>query len=83
MPVKRRFAKRRFNRAAELAAWSGIFECGHDFFGDLDAFGFESEKAAQKAAHEAWRRLGADFLASWTGGTREPWALSQFGKPRR
>lgn len=83
MPVKRRAAKRRVHHAAELAAWSGVFECEYDFFGDLEDFGISGDKAVREAAPEAWQRLGAEFMAGWkpTQVRETPWALEEFGEP--
>ena len=97
MPVKRRNAKRRLNDAAALEAWRGIFDCGSDFFGDLEPFGIiespfarsteESEKnraALEAAGREAWEHLGGAFMAGWepTQVREKPWAFEQFGEPR-
>jgi hypothetical protein len=78
MPVKRRLGP-----AAEVEAWSEIFQCGYDFFGDLEPLGFkggDADRAARAAAPEAWARLGA--LCLETHADRKPWALEKFGQPR-
>jgi hypothetical protein len=83
MPAKRRTAKRRTDPAAELEAWSMLFRCGYDFFGDLDHLGLDID-AKRRAAREAWRRLGAAFMTAWRPDTarQKPWALEQFGDPK-
>lgn len=75
MPVKRRRGKRRLSRAAELEAWEVVFQTGRDFFGDLEDIGVEDTPEARR---DAWRRLGADFLAS---AAADPWALREYGEP--
>jgi hypothetical protein len=85
MPVRRRQSKRRLDPAAEVRAWAELFEVGYDFFGDLEPLGFDgrqdSDRAAREAAPEAWRRLGAAFLAQRELTAKVPWALEQFGMP--
>jgi hypothetical protein len=85
MPVKRRIQKRRLSPAAELEAWRELFDCGHDFFNDLELLGFpggDCDRAAQQAARLAWRRFGATFMETWRSDVRSrPWALEQFGDP--
>jgi hypothetical protein len=80
MPVKLRHPKRRTNAAADLAAWSMLFESGHDFFGDLGL----PDGEASAAAPEAWQRLGGTFLASRPENAARavPWALKALGEPR-
>ena len=90
MPAKQRASKRRTSPAAELEAWATLFECGYDFFGDLEPFGFGpgSDQAARAAAGEAWQRLGFAFMAAWNqrqhhpAGRQTPWAAEQFGLPK-
>ena len=79
MPVKRRNAKRRLSAEAELEAWADMFESGYDFFGDLNVFDIMTDAEGRAAAAEAWRRLGAAFLAEWkpTVTTAKPWATSR------
>ena len=65
MPVKRRNPKHRITPEAEMEAWSMMFECGHDWFGDLEPFGFggrDYDEEARDAAPQAWARLGELFL---------------------
>jgi hypothetical protein len=84
MPVKRRQPKRRISPEAEAAAWGDLFGCGHDFFGDLEDFGFpggDADRAARRAARDAWRRFGTTFMRTWSGVT-PPWAFLEFGAPR-
>jgi hypothetical protein len=86
MPVKRRLHKRRIDPVAELRAWSELFDCGHDFFNDLELLGFtggDCDAAARKAARVAWRRFGAAFMETWRPNEvrSQPWALEQFGDP--
>jgi hypothetical protein len=83
MPVKRRLAKRRISPEAETAAWADLFSTGHDYFCDLEPFGFpggDSDRAARQAARDAWRRFGADFMRTWSGVV-PPWAFLEFGEP--
>ena len=96
MPVKRRASKQRLTNAALLEIWRGTFECGCDFFGNLEPLGIiephnvwpledrEKARAAfMAAAREAWGQLGAAFLADWRPphAGDKPWALVQFGEP--
>ena len=96
MPAKRRNVKRRIDPAAELEAWSMVFSTGNDWFNDLAEFGFgtsfwdpkteaDGRAAVAKAAPDAWHRLGEEFLRTWQpdGSRAVPWALEQFGDPRR
>ena len=86
MPIKRRHPKARLNEAAELGAWSELFETGYDFFQDLKPFGFiknDADREARAAAPEAWSRLGESFMSTWQTQPRvreEPWALQEFGR---
>jgi hypothetical protein len=83
VPVKRRHPKRRTTAEAELAAWSMLFEGGHDYFNAL-GFGYGNDAEAREAAPDAWRRLGAAFLAARpeNAGRAVPWALDALGEPR-
>jgi hypothetical protein len=86
MPVKRRNSKRRVDHRAEIEAWSGLFDCGIDFFDDLEPFGYVTDNERTEAAPEAWRRLGRQFLdivaaGEWPWRKSRPWALDQFGEP--
>ena len=85
MPPKRRAAKRRLNAEAELAAWSMLFACGHDYFQELPAIGVPTDpysRPNRAAVAEAWRRLGARFLATPQEPHLTPcWALREFGEP--
>ncbi|MEP7241746.1 MAG: hypothetical protein ABI697_12740 [Devosia sp.] len=98
MPVKRRAGKRRVDPQAEIMAWSGLFRCGYDFFGELEPWGFggradPTDTEARMAAPTVWARLGPSFM-DWfdegrrgslphaTGDNGEPWALTEFGDPR-
>jgi hypothetical protein len=91
MPVKRRLSKRRLGDTAEAEAWSELFQCGDDFFGDLEPLGFHSTRdggrAARSAAAEAWDRLGAFYMQNiWPhqdqSVRKKPWALEKFGYPK-
>ena len=88
MPVKRRITKQRTGDAAELKAWSDLFECGYDFFGDLEPYGFpggDACAAAREAARDAWQRMGVAFMETWKpvpNSREQPWALDQFGPPK-
>jgi hypothetical protein len=84
MPVKRRAAKRRLDLAAELQAWSMVFACGRDYFNDLPSIGVltDGSRPDRAAAEDAWRRLGARFLAEPQDPHLTPaWALKEFGEP--
>ena len=83
MPVKLRQPKRRTTVAAEVEAWSMLFECGYDYFNELGfGYGGDAVEPARRAAPEAWRRLGAAFLTSRPENVSEvPWALQKFGEP--
>jgi hypothetical protein len=95
MPVRQRLNKRRLGVAAEAEAWAELFECGDDFFDDLEPFGFQSTgiggdsgRAARAAAPKFWQRLGAYYLEHiWPRQAphsvhQKPWALTRFGIPR-
>lgn len=96
MPVKRRLAKRRIDPAAELAAWAGTFETGHDFFDELRDLGVtahherfvdrETRDQQRAELHEltraAWHRLGRTYLNNQSGEPVECWALDTFGEPQ-
>jgi hypothetical protein len=87
MPAKRRIAKRRISPAAELQAWSELFDIGHDFFNDLAPLGFpggDGDARAREAARKAWRRLGAAFMETFQpdGVRSQPWAVEEFGYPK-
>ena len=84
MPVERRADKRRLDPAAELAAWSMVFACGRDHFHDLPRIGVRTDDHGpdRAAAEDAWRRLGARFLAEPQDPHLTPcWALQEFGEP--
>ena len=84
MPVKSRRAKRRIDEAAEVKAWSMLFNCGWDYLHELEPFGLHTDGEARAAAPEAWNRLGEQFLATWKPDVRpQPWALERFGNPKR
>ncbi len=88
MPVRRRKGKR-LARIDEHAAWSDVFECQYDFFGELPSIGVKTDQydlPDPKVAAEAWQRLGAAFMAEWRSRPHhpdesEPWALTTFGEP--
>ena len=87
MPVKRRRTKLR--DAAELDAWHMTFSAGADYLGDLADVGLNegemSREEFRRAAARAWRRLGSEFMATWKPrpSRNAPWALGEFGQPRR
>ena len=85
MPVKRRAEKRRLDPAAELAAWSMTFQCGCDYLQELPRIGIQTDGCSRPdlaVAEDAWRRLGARFLAEPQDPRPTPaWALKQFGDP--
>ena len=93
MPVKRRISKRRTRTT--LATWELVFDCGYDFFGDLEDLGLHDpsnlrgadREAASKVWHdtlrEAWAEHGAEFMRTWepTESDPLPWAAVKFGLP--
>jgi hypothetical protein len=94
MPRRRRVPKRRADPQVEANAWASVFESGFDFFDELAVIGLtdptagvtgtDAAKAEFRAtAQDAWRRLGAAFMAGWEQkAVRErPWALEEFGAP--
>jgi hypothetical protein len=88
MPAKRHQPKRKIGEAEETALWADLFEYGfsHFFAGDVEDLGFADKYAANRAAPEAWMRLGAYYMANvWPGLARpaalRPWALEVFGPP--
>lgn len=90
MPRKQRHGKRRISPEAELEAWSQVFDCGHDFFGELADIldlgqqappnSIEYDKASRIEAETAWPRLGAAYLERYPNQGK--WAREQFGDPR-
>src|SRR5262245_4328234 len=68
----------------EAKAWAVTFETGRDYFGDLRPYALTDDKAVQRAASGAWKRLGARFMARWkpTAARAQPWALERFGEPQ-
>lgn len=86
MPVKRRHSKRRVQGAAELDAWSGVFDSGYDFFDELPDIGVETDANNQvpdDVLREAWERLGAAYLETVDGvnGRTGTHALEKFAMP--
>ena len=83
MPRRLVRSKKRIGSTAELAAWSMVFECGTDYFGELRPFGFHDDAAIARAAPAAWRRLGGQFMRTWQPSIHRdlPWALERFGPP--
>ena len=81
MPVKRRASKRK-THTVTAEAWDLLFECGRDYFGDLDALGL-AEAEMIEAAREAWAEHGADFMRGWTPTAvlSVPWAMEVYGPP--
>jgi hypothetical protein len=79
----------------ECERWRGVFECGRDYFNDLDGLeprigrlGAEQDAAEAcflAAIREAWGRLGVMFLDGWKpkSNVTTPWALRVFGDPRQ
>ncbi|NLS69609.1 hypothetical protein E3H11_11910 [Bradyrhizobium brasilense] len=85
MPVKRRVPKQRaLSVADELMAWSETFDCGFDFFSDLEDVGIApSEGEGHPLAEEAWHRLGAEWLRHRVlSPGKSCWALDAFGPPK-
>jgi hypothetical protein len=86
MPTTRNRRSRHRGSAAEVAAWSAVFEFGRDFFGELRQFGGVAVDAygcvERQDAAAAWSRLGATFLqGDAIDPRRQPWAVSEFGWP--
>jgi hypothetical protein len=74
--------------AEQCELWSDLFATGYSAFfaGDCESLGFPDKYAANRAAPEAWRRLGEYWLKNiWPTLGKPPaimpWALSTFGKP--
>lgn len=82
MPVKRRLDKRRL-AGPPAPAWESVFLSGHDYLGDLAAFGLRDDAAVKEAAQGAWEAFGEVFMAQWvpTPDRTLPWACRAFGKP--
>ena len=80
-PIKRK----RVSQAGKLGAWSAWFECGVAFDGDLLDLGLFEASADDfdRAARDAWRRLGGAFMATWqpTASVKVPYALETYGGP--
>jgi hypothetical protein len=67
-------------------------EAGADFFDDLVAAGIvqPGHEPTREVAEEVWQRIGADLIDHWEEFYRgyptrssEPWAIEQFGPPKR
>ncbi|MBY5760932.1 hypothetical protein HFO07_30530 [Rhizobium leguminosarum] len=81
MPRKRRKSKA---HPDDLMAWEMLFQAGRDYFDDAKDAGVEVDeygRADHATVAEAWQRLGAEYLESWTDKQSEPWALREFGQP--
>lgn len=81
MPRKRRLSKA---RPRDLVAWSMIFTAGRDYFDDAKDAGIQVDEYGRvdnASVAEAWQRLCAEYLESWTDPHAEPWALRKFGSP--
>ncbi len=88
MPVRARRPKRRTSEAADLEVWETLFETGMDLYSDLEsALRYGPRSASEHAVvREAWRRLGARFLAARREAAEQwvrevPWALETYGEP--
>lgn len=81
MPVRKRTNKR-----SDLAdAWEEIFMFGFDMLHRAHMAGIVLDEDLMPnlaEAKEAWRLYGGRFMDSYAGDG-EPWALSEFGDPRR
>ncbi|MFH1797611.1 MAG: hypothetical protein ABIK36_06395 [Pseudomonadota bacterium] len=81
MPVRKRTNKR-----SDFAdAWDEIFVFGFDMLHRAYMAGIQIDEQLEPdrdEARAAWRLYGERFLESQTGEA-EPWALSEFGDPRR
>jgi hypothetical protein len=75
--------------AAELKAWRIMFASGRDYLGMLRKLGTvpldEQGLPSREVAADAWRRLGARFLAKYnytpSPYNLAPWGLREFGPP--
>jgi len=81
MPVKRRISKR--NDALAYEVWAAIFDCGCDFFSELEDIGIASRPPGRPYdvdALAAWERYGSRWLEQYPQ-TRKSWAEAKFGRP--
>jgi hypothetical protein len=81
MPVKRRRGK---GRPEELRLWRDIFTFEYDFFDEAAEAGITTDsygRVDRAEAEEAWHRLGAEFLETFSDPVTVPWALREFGEP--
>lgn len=83
MPRRVARSKKRIGSAAELRAWSMTFETGVDYFGELRPLGLHDAEAIARAAADAWRRLGGQFMRQWQPNLhrQKPWAVEKLGQP--
>lgn len=68
-------------RGIPLGDWHMVFAAGHDYLGDLEAYGLTTEAEIHAAAREAWRFYRATFMATWRATPERPlpWAAVNFG----
>jgi len=81
MPVRKRT-----NRRSDIAgAWDEIFVFGFDMLHRAHMAGIvldDQLRPNMTEAKEAWSLYGGRFMDTYDGDG-EPWALSEFGDPRR
>jgi hypothetical protein len=89
MPVKKRLGKKRIGETEECALWADLFATGYSAFfaGDLEDLNFPDKYAANRAAPEAWTRLGRIYMETiWPTlgkpAALRPWAYEVFGPPK-
>lgn len=73
MVRKRRSAKRRLDPAMEYQVWASIFDSGYDFFGELEALGYdpaELGRAGDDDEYEDGDTSAADVPEDLA---RDPW----------
>lgn len=85
MPVKRRTAKRRFSTEELFFTWGQVLETGTDYFSELPALGFKSDrygKPDRDEAREMWRMFGSRIMAEPRDPALKPvWGFREFGDP--
>jgi hypothetical protein len=82
MPVRRRAPKYKDTQPA----WEMVFQSGYDFFGDLPDIGVETDdygRPKRGDAEIAWDKFGWSYLDQYSDKYLVPWALREFGEPRR
>ena len=75
MPVKARIPKRRVDASAELAAWSMLFETGHDYFHDLADHGFANESGRTQGRSGGMGSVGSSLSCCLAAYSRQGVAM--------